>query len=253
MHLAFMLSTAFSLWMLVDAVQRGLGAKWGWIIMIPFGEFAYFFAVKIHDFSPGNAGPARLVQSGGGSGFSLFKPAPPTIAQLRYRFEQSPSLDNRMSLAAGLYDAGDYAEAAEQLAEIVRADDTDEDAHYGLARCHLASDKHSEAEAELREVLRLKPSYADHLVWRELCELLEGQDRNDEAVDLLRELKRISPRLEHCLALGQRLFEQGQYREASQQLEEALLDYDHAPAHIQREARSHAQAARQLLGQVKKS
>ena len=64
MHLAFMLSTAFSLWMLVDAVQRGLGAKWGWIIMIPFGEFAYFFAVKIHDFSPGSAGPARLVQSG---------------------------------------------------------------------------------------------------------------------------------------------------------------------------------------------
>ena len=104
-----------------------------------------------------------------------------------------------MSLAQGLYDAADYGEAAEQLAEILRVDDSDEDAHYGLARCHLASGKRSEAEAELREVLRLKPGYADYLVWRELCELLEEQDRGDEAVDLLQELKRISPRLEHCL------------------------------------------------------
>ncbi len=251
MHLIFGLSTAFSLWMLVDAVQRGEGSRWGWIIMIPFGEFAYFFAVKVHDFSPANAGPARRVDGGGG--YSFFKAPMPSTEDLRYRFNQSPSLNNRMSLARGLYDAGEYAEAACELAEVVRSDDSDAEAHYGLARTHLAMEKWAEAEAEFRVVLRLQPGYANYLAWQEFSELLVQLNRGDEAAELLRELKRVSPRLEHCLELARLLHDRGQYREASEHLNEALLDYDHAPRHVQRDGKSHAQEARQLRAQMGKT
>ena len=80
MHLLFLVSTAFTLWMLVDAIEKGIAARWGWVIIIPFGEFAYFFAVKVHDFAPG-AGPTHL--AGGAPSFlRLFQPAPPSVEDL---------------------------------------------------------------------------------------------------------------------------------------------------------------------------
>jgi hypothetical protein len=51
MHIVFLvLSYAFSAWMLIDAVKRGARHWWMIIILVPFGEFIYFFTVKIKDF-----------------------------------------------------------------------------------------------------------------------------------------------------------------------------------------------------------
>jgi hypothetical protein len=48
-RMLFGLESLFSLWMLVDAVQRGAARYWYPIIFLPFGQLAYFFSVKIHD------------------------------------------------------------------------------------------------------------------------------------------------------------------------------------------------------------
>ena len=45
----FALQSIFSLWMLVDAVQRRCGTYWYFVVLCPFGEWVYFFKVKIHD------------------------------------------------------------------------------------------------------------------------------------------------------------------------------------------------------------
>ncbi len=51
MHIVFLVfSYAFSIWMLVDASKRGARHWWMIIILVPFGEFIYFFTVKIKDF-----------------------------------------------------------------------------------------------------------------------------------------------------------------------------------------------------------
>ncbi len=51
MHIVFLVfSYAFSIWMLIDAVKRGARHWWMIIILVPFGEFIYFFMVKIKDF-----------------------------------------------------------------------------------------------------------------------------------------------------------------------------------------------------------
>ncbi len=46
-------SYAFSVWMLVDAHKRGAQHYWYLIIFFPFGEWVYFFLIKIHDFKGG--------------------------------------------------------------------------------------------------------------------------------------------------------------------------------------------------------
>ena len=53
MHILLLLSYAFSVWMLVDAFKRGAEHYWYLIIFFPFGEWVYFFLVKIHDFEGG--------------------------------------------------------------------------------------------------------------------------------------------------------------------------------------------------------
>jgi hypothetical protein len=89
MHIVFLvLSYAFSAWMLIDAIKRGARHWWMIIILVPFGEFIYFFAVKIKDFeglfkkwkrgknraSPGGAwgrGASEDIQLGRGSSGKL--------------------------------------------------------------------------------------------------------------------------------------------------------------------------------------
>jgi len=50
MRYLLILSYAFSVWMLVDALKRDAKNYWLVIIFFPFGEWIYFFMVKIHDF-----------------------------------------------------------------------------------------------------------------------------------------------------------------------------------------------------------
>ncbi len=53
MPVLLILSYAFSIWMIVDAFKRGADHYWFLIIFCPFGEWVYFFLVKIHDFKGG--------------------------------------------------------------------------------------------------------------------------------------------------------------------------------------------------------
>ena len=53
MHYLILLSYAFSIWMIVDAYQRGAQGWWIVIILVPFGEFIYFVMVKMQDFDLG--------------------------------------------------------------------------------------------------------------------------------------------------------------------------------------------------------
>lgn len=53
MHILLILSYAFSVWMIVDAYQRRAEHYWYLIIFFPFGEWVYFFLVKVHDFKGG--------------------------------------------------------------------------------------------------------------------------------------------------------------------------------------------------------
>ena len=238
MHPFYVLSTAFSLWMLYDAMQRRVPAYWFCIICVPMGEFAYFFAVKIHDFDL----PSLRLRS-----------RRPSLDVARYRLEQNPCVANQMDLSEALYASGELEEATALCEAAVRRDATYKHAHYGLGRCLLRQDRLAEAGACFRRVVELDRAYEDYGAWTDLAEVLKQQGRGDEAIGELRKLEAASPRIAHSVALCRQLRDAGRVEEAHRTLDAALRDLAHAPRHAKRLAKPHLREARGLLAELAKS
>lgn len=123
MHILVLLQTLFSIWMLVDAIRRGAEQFWWMIVMIPFGEVAYFIAVVLPDIQRGNHALSNL-----------YAGRPPSLKELRRDFAQTPSHLNRVRLAQGLHDAERFEEALGVFADILEREPADRAALHGHAR-----------------------------------------------------------------------------------------------------------------------
>ena len=105
----YLLQGAFTVWMLIDCYRRGGDMMWFWIILIfpGFGAWIYFFAIKVRDFGD----PSSL-------SFWPFNRGP-SLEELHYRVQQSPTLANRLALGERLVKQGEHAEAVPYLDAIL--------------------------------------------------------------------------------------------------------------------------------------
>lgn len=232
------LQHVFMAWMLVDAIRRGAPARWFWIIFIPFGEWFYFFMVKIHD--PEMTWLKNL--------FRYEKPA--TLESLRYRYEQTPSLANRLRLAQALHDAGAYDEGAELFAAVLERQPETREALLGLALCRAGQGDDEAAVALLERLIEVDRAFGEYQPWLYLTEALWRLGRRDEALALLERLVATSPRLGHSVALAQLQVQADQPEAARETLWQALEHHDHAPRFAQRNNRGWARQAKRLLKQL---
>jgi len=214
---------AFKVWMVVDAIRRGVAYYWYFVFFfVPFGEFVYFAMVKADDF--------RLPRLD-----SLFQ-RPPSLRELRFRYQNTPSQENQLILAQALLRSGEVGEARELFGEIPDGDENPE-VQYGLASCDLAQGNHARAIPMLERLVSRDPAYEDYAAWRALAQGLWASGRRDEGLASLRALAAKSPRLGHKFRLAQGLAEVGRKSEARRLLEEALLENRQAPAYIRRQNR----------------
>ena len=227
------LQLCFKLWMVVDALQRhGIGNWWPWFIFFfPFGSWIYFFLDKWPEL---RAAPVR-------------SPRRPSLEVLRYAYRESPSLENQVRLAAGLFDDGRHEEARELYERTVARAPEFARAHYGLGLTAMAREDPATAADCFREVIALERGYADWAVWLHLAEAQRAGGDATGAVATLRELARAQPRLQHAVALAEALQAHDDPDEARAVLERALEDHAHAPGHVKRHARAAAKQAGQLL------
>ena len=233
----FIIQQAFSLWMLVDAIRRGSKYYWYFIILMPFGEWVYFFMVKVHD---PEFEPVRRF-------FRRFAEQKVTVDLLRYRLEQTPSYANHLALAQGLYDAKVFSEARHHFSEALRLHEGDREALWGLALTHVALGEQDDAVERLRELIERDASFRDYAAWRELAYVLAAQEATDELFELLDRLVIKSPRLEHRVLYAHYLLDGGRRDEARRQLEDGLTDYDQAPKFIRRRDGVWKRRARKML------
>lgn len=233
-------SLAFKAWMLVDALQRGCAYMWYFLIVaVPFGEWAYFIAVKSHDYRWRH---------------TLFRfQRPPSIEKLRYTAEMSPSLENRALLAQALCERGEHQQALEIFEELVGRDPLFKRAVYGLARCHMQLGRFEQALEPLTRLVDMERGYSDYGAWVDLARCHQGLGDVDTALELLRSLVKARPRLEHVIELARALRTAGRAAEAQRLLGEALLDYRHSPRHVRRLFRAHARTAKKLLSELPRS
>src|SRR5262249_6237058 len=134
----FLVQVAMTVWMLVDASRRGVEFYWYWLIIgaQPFGPWAYFFVYKVKDFHGGGAGFRDVsgTASPGGRG-GLFHRRP-SMHEVRYGAEQSPTLANRLELAERQVELGEFAEAVPHLEAMLKHEPGHAGAHYLLAQAH---------------------------------------------------------------------------------------------------------------------
>jgi hypothetical protein len=201
--------------------------------MVPFGEWVYFFMVKVHD-------PEFRAL------WHRFFSRPPRVKKLRYQVKSSPGVQNRLALARGLHDEGEYAEAAEILRKILKGDPNSKEALHVLAICLEELDDQDGAIGILEKLASLDLVYADYEPARSLARLYGTQQRQEERLALLRTLVAKSPRLGHTVELATCLIETDQRQEAKAVLGQAPGDFDNAPGYVRRKDRPDAKAARSL-------
>src|SRR5262249_51783985 len=108
---------------IVHAIRTGVAGWWFFVIVfVPFGELVYFGML----FAPSGGGVATRV---------VMKKDRRPIREVRYAYEQNPSVQNEVALADRLAEERELAEAAELYATALRRDGGYLRAHYGLAAC----------------------------------------------------------------------------------------------------------------------
>ena len=220
----------------VHAIRSGVAPFWFCVIvLVPFGEFIYAATVLM----PSGSVARRVVAA---------KTRP--LRELRYAYEQNPSLQNEVALADRLREDGSFAEAAALYARALERDAGVLRAHYGLALCQSEARDPASALEHWRVVLDANRSYEEYRAWFGLVRDLRALGHGEEALAELEKLVSASPRLghivEHCGALA----DAGRDGEARERLERALRDYEHAPRHVRRESRSAARKAKELLAEL---
>jgi hypothetical protein len=227
---------AFKVWMAVDCVQRGAERYWLWIvIVVPFGDWVYFFAVKAQDFR----------------GLLSFKPRRRELDQLRRQFRSTPSQQNALALADALAEAGEQREAAEQYRGVLAQDPASKAARLGLARALRDQTDFEKALAEYQSLLELDAKYADHAAALEHAELCWDMGDRQQAIARLEALAGSSRRMDHQIALAEHLVDAGLAARAKAVLSSALDAHEDSPDYVKRRHRVAAREAQRLLRELR--
>lgn len=256
------LQTLFSLYMLYDAVSRGRQQYWWLVVMFPFGELVYFFAVYWPENKHRFGSLATLLSR------------PPTVDELRRDFEMTPSLENKKRLALGLHDAGLFAEGAGLFAEVLQRTPEDRECLYGYAQCLLGTADDTDDEEALRaleHLVDLDRRYQDGRPAFLLAGLLANAGRREHGLDVLRAQAKSTHRMRAHVELAQCLIESATVpgghpedggpetadtnadaliREARATLRRGIDSFETSPRVIRKADAKFARQARQILGSL---
>ncbi len=225
-----LLVLAFKVWMLIDAAKKHVAYYWYPIIFfIPFGGVAYFIVIKSGDYD-----------------FKQLFTRPVTLKERRYRYENSPSLENRIELAQALVDGGEAEEALGHFEEILERYLDNTEALYGAGVSRAARGDHGVAAGHFRRLVDKQPGYRDYVVWKDLAEALWEDGKREESLEAVREINKFNPRVDHQLLLAQCLVSMKQEAEARKLVDDALTDFKHSPAYVKRSYGASASRLRKL-------
>jgi len=216
----YLLQVALTIWMLIDANRRGVEHYWFWIILFlqPIGAWAYFFIYKVKDFSRGN-------RSGGNDWLTNLLTRRPSLEELRYRAEQSPTVTARLELAERLIETQEYDEAEPHLVAVLAREPDLGPALFALAECHRRRNRPADAIPLLQKLITQRPNWRDYLAWHLLIDTHQSAGDHAGAVTQARKLVQAAPGLEHKCLLANCLVAAGDPGEARQVVAKALEEY----------------------------
>lgn len=211
---------AFTLGMLIHAFRTGAELFWYFIIFLiqPFGSWAYFFLVFLRSFrfsSGVSAGPLWQRKL--------------SLAELRFRAERTPTVNNRLALAEALMEKGKHAEAIPLLEAVLAADQIHCQAMHDLALCHLVCNQPQQAVAMLDRLMRRDSRWSYYRAWRTLIDAHVACGQPGDALKAARDYERMVPTLENKCLLAEHLLDNKLKSEAIHVLDLALEEHSFAP------------------------
>jgi tetratricopeptide (TPR) repeat protein len=236
----YVLGTAFTLWMAVEAVRRGDAGRWLWIILVfgPIGAGVYFFSE---------------VASSGTIPLFGFRQRKVTAADLRLAELDVKRLDNGPSWAeyASLLRARkDYVRAIDAATRATERAPNDINARYELGLALLGADRFAEAVTALEAVVARERRYeADEALYA-LAKAQQGANDVAAACASLSELAQRRSRPEILFDLATVQGRLGQRDAARQALQRIVDEAEVAPRYIQHELRPWVRRAKKALGQL---
>ena len=224
----------FKVWLVTDSIKRREACYWPWIIFfVPLGGVVYFLLVKIDDYNFTRIG-------------DIFR-RPPSLDDLQYHFQETPSLANRVALAQGLYHKGDYEQADEHFTAVLQQEPQDLEALYGSGLTGIAQKDFTHASQRLGTLLDVDNTYRQYAAWAPFAYALSEDGRQGECVGALRRLVEANPRIQHKVLLAQYLEKTGQPDEARDVLSAALSEHDRSPRFLKRRNFRPAMQAKGML------
>lgn len=236
-QLVFLLSLAFTIWMIVDALKRDLPLHW-WLILLlfsPIGAIIYFFVIKIRDYDLRGMVARRATH--------------PPLSELRHRALEAPSAENSLALADGLRAREKYSEAVSIYQRVLDSNADDKQALHGLARCHSELGDRTAALDLFGRLMELDRSYDNYSAALEYAETLWADGERQDALDLLEALSAHTRRMNHEIAFAHYLALDGQRERAREVLEHLLESYDQKPPAEQQRQKKWAGMARKMLAE----
>jgi hypothetical protein len=235
----YLLQGAFTVWMLVDAFRRSEGF-WPWVILfVPvLGAWGYFFAVKVPGWTGGRSWSLPAFRRG------------PSLDELRFRAEQSPTLANHLDLAERLAERHEHAEAVPHLEEVLAREPEHCRAQFLLATCHAGQGQLDKALPCLEKIIARERYWSNYAAWYALIDFRGEAGDAAGAAAACRELARLAPTLRHQCLLAERLLDAGQPGEARQVLDGALREHQYAPGNVRWRNWRWASQARRILRRI---
>ena len=241
MHLIFATAqTFFSLWMLIDAIRNGRAIRWQLLIMVPFGEVAYFFAVYLPDKGIHPIGDLKKL------GRSVVK-IPVDVSEAESVAREAPSPENKLKLAEAYLEDGQLENAVRLYEEYVDRYPLELEPRFALATCLIGLRNVRAAVPHLERIVKMDRSWKDFRATFELARALNALDLPLEAEALLSRIANGSQRLAPTIELAQHLSNVGDLTAASMTLRSALQTYDRSPDSIREQDYYQAKRARKLL------
>ena len=236
----YLVQAAFMVWMLIDCNRRGADSTWFWVILLfpGFGAWAYFFVVKVRDFHGFERWNLWHFQSR------------PSLDELRYRVEQSPTQTNHLALAERLMEQGEHTAAMPHLEAVLAREPDYGLALYQLAVCHMATDHPDWAAPLAEKIIARDRRWSNYRAWHLLRDARTRIGDAAGAVAACEELVRLAPTLQHQCLLAEQLLDGGRLEEAHVVLDKGMEDYHFAPRASRWRDRRWASQARRLLKRI---
>ncbi len=242
--LLFYAQLAFTVGMLIHAYRNGSEPFWFFVIFLaqPIGAWAYFIMVALRGF-----------RFGGGGAASPTWQRKLSLAELQYRVERTPTVNNRLALAEALMERGKHADALPLLEAVLAVDEIHGQAMHDLALCHLACQEPQQAVAIIERLLKRDSRWSYYRAWRTLIDAHVACGQPAQALKACRELEKMVPTLENRCLLAEHLLDNQLHSEAIHLLDLALEEHSFAPFGKRMKNWRVARRAQQLLREAETS